>query len=178
MSRLENEKLLSLLQEMMGDLIVNHHDFRGLLSVDIHGKDILTLVSCIHQDSRLNFPLLVDVSGVDYLEYDDEACLERFAVIYIFYSIVHDCRIKIRAFVPEVDPAIHSIYNEYKGADFTEREVYDMFGIRFIDHPNLKRILMPEDYGSNPLRKDYPLKGLGERSQFPKYNIYNKIEND
>ncbi|MDH4129437.1 MAG: NADH-quinone oxidoreductase subunit C [Spirochaetota bacterium] len=174
----KNNDILKILQEVCGEVIKSSRISNGLLVVDLLAEDIYFVVSLIKRDERLDFPLLVDISGVDYLEHKDGSILERFGVIYIFYSFVNDLRIKIRAFVSESNPEIHSIYNEYKGANWTEREVYDMFGIIFKGHPDLKRILMPENYGSHPLRKEYPVKGLGERSNFPKYNIYEKLKKD
>lgn len=173
---LQNDKLLKLLEGRCAKVIIAHHVFRNLLTIDVLANDILPVISFIRTENKLDFSLFIDISGVDYLEYQDENIPERFAVIYIFYSFKNDCRIKIRAFVSEENLKIDSIYNEYKGADLTEREVYDMYGIHFTGHPNLKRLLMPENYGAHPLRKDYPLKGRGERTQFPKYNIYNTIK--
>ena len=178
MEKLNNEQILNILKEEYSSAVVGHHEFRDLLCVDVLGKDIVPFISLLRTDSRLDFSLFVDLSGVDYLEYNDSTHLERFAIIYILYSFANDRRVKLRAFVSESDPVIHTISHEYKGANWAEREVYDMFGIHFKGHPDLKRILMPDNYGSHPLRKDYPLKGLGERSQFPKYNIYNKLNRE
>ena len=144
------------------------------LNFDILPEVLLDCVSIIHSYPKINFPLLIDIFGIDYSEYSIKTD-HRFAVIYIFYSIKEKIRIKLRVLVPEDKLEVYSIYSYYKGAIFSEREVYDMYGIVFLGHPNLKRLLMPENFGSYPLRKDYPLKGKGERSQFPKYNIYNKV---
>ncbi len=175
MAMLSNEDIYNYLNSQFGVKIKNYNTFRDLLTIDVYSEDAFHIISYIHHNQELDFPLLIDISGVDYLEYNDDVVLERFAVIYIFYSFKNDRRIKIRAFVPESNPVIHSIYSEYKGALWTEREVFDMYGIHFKSHPNLKRLLTPEDFGSHPLRKDYPLKGKGERSNFPKYNIYDKM---
>jgi len=178
MSKLDNDQLLSILKDKLGEKIVTNKQFRGLLSIDIMGKDIQEVASLIHNDERLDFTLLIDISGVDYLEYNDDSILARFGVLYVFYSFINDLRVKVRAFVSEEGGEINTLYHEYKGALFTEREVYDMFGIRFKGHPDLKRILMPDYFEHHPLRKDYPLQGLGERSQFHKYNIHEKINKE
>ncbi len=165
------EELVTILQEKFAHQIIKDEIFRDLLNLDIYSKDILDIVAFLRDDSRLDFQLFVDISGVDYLEYQDDSILERFAVIYIFYSFHNNLRIKIRAFISEQKAEIESISQFYQGANWPEREVYDMYGIHFRNHPDLKRILMPEDFGANPLRKDYPLQGRGERDRFPDYNL-------
>ncbi len=92
---------------------------------------------------------------------------ERFEVIYHLLSLPHRTRIRIKARVTEDDPCLASVTGIWKGANFMEREVYDLMGIRFSGHPDLRRILMPEDYDEGyPLRKDFPTEGKGWRSQF------------
>lgn len=175
MQKLSNEQILKIVQEKFS--LLSHEEFRNLLCLDFTTTEevvVPNIISFLRTDSRLLFSFLVDIAGVDYSKYS-KAMPERFAVVYHLYSFLIDARIKIRAFVSEEKPEIQSVYSEYKGAILSEREVYDMFGIVFIGHPNLKRLLMPEDYPDFPLKKDYPLKGRGERSQFPKYNIYNKM---
>jgi NADH-quinone oxidoreductase subunit C len=116
---------------------------------------------------------------VDYSGFTGDLPVKnRFAVIYIFYSFIGNLRVKVRAFISDDNLEIDSICPEFKGADWPEREVYDMYGIVFRGHPGLKRILMPDYYEHYPLRKDYPLKGLGERSNFPKHTIYDKLNRD
>ena len=162
-------------KKFSGKIIVNYEKSEKGISFDILPEVLLDCVSIIHSHPKINFPLLVDIFGIDYSEYPIKTD-HRFAVIYIFYSIEKKIRIKLRVLIPEDKLEVYSIYSCYKGAIFSEREVYDMYGIVFLGHPNLKRLLMPENFGSYPLRKDYPLKGKGERSQFPKYNIYNKVK--
>ena len=178
MAQLSNEEIVNILKEEFGEKIIRCNEYHGLMSVDVMGQDILPIVSFVRRDERLNFEMFVDLSGVDYLEYQDENIPERFGIHYIFYSFTNQRQFKIRAFVSESECKIETIYYEYKGAIWTEREVYDMYGIVFERHPDLKRILMPEYFEHHPLRKDYPLQGLGERSNFPKYNIYDKMKQD
>jgi NADH-quinone oxidoreductase subunit C len=95
---------------------------------------------------------------------------ERFAVVTTLLSPSLGVKIQIKALVADSEPRIDSITDLYAGANWTEREVFDLYGIEFVGHPNLQRILMPEDYDGHPLRKDYPLRGRGERGNFPVYH--------
>jgi NADH-quinone oxidoreductase subunit C len=113
----------------------------------------------------LRFDLLVDVTGVDYLTYRDAA--NRFGLAYLLASTDTNERLTIRVFLNEPYLAVPSMVGLWKGADWLEREVFDMFGIVFDGHPDLRRILMPEEFTAFPLRKDYPLQGRGERHNFP-----------
>jgi NADH-quinone oxidoreductase subunit C len=90
-------------------------------------------------------------------------------VVYQLFSITHNDYYRVKAWVPEADPTIATASEIWRSANWGEREVYDMFGITFVGHPDLKRILMPEGYPGFPLRKDYPLTGHGERYDFPKH---------
>ena len=106
------------------------------------------------------FELLVDLTGVDYLTYptrvlpgDLEA--ERFEVVVNLVSMTDRARTRVRVQVPESDPVLASLYDVFPATEAAEREVFDMFGIRFDGHPDLTRILMPEDWEGHPLRKDH-----------------------
>ncbi len=97
---------------------------------------------------------LADLCGADYPDNKD-----RFEVVYNLYSIKHGHRLRVKALVPESDPSVDSVVPVWSGANWHEREACDMYGIVFNGHPDLRRILMPEDWEGYPLRKDYPLKG-------------------
>jgi NADH-quinone oxidoreductase subunit C len=114
---------------------------------------------------RRQFDLLVDVTCVDYLNYRDAT--DRFGLVYLLASTATNERITIRVFLNEPDLTVPSMFPLWKGADWLEREVWDMFGINFDGHPDLRRILLPEEFTAFPLRKDYPLQGRGERHNFP-----------
>lgn len=111
------------------------------------------------------FDMLVDITAVDYLEYPGAA--DRFGVVYLLLNTATGRRLTVKTFVNPPDLELPSAYGLWKGADWMEREVYDMFGILFSGHPDLRRILMPEEFTAFPLRKDYPLRGRGERHNFP-----------
>lgn len=114
---------------------------------------------------ELGFDTLADLSGVDYLEYP--GATDRFGVIYILVNSVTGERVIVKTHLNPPDLELPSVYPLWHSADWMEREVYDMFGIKFAGHPDLRRILMPEEFTAYPLRKDYPLKGRGERHNFP-----------
>ena len=112
----------------------------------------------------LGFDYLADLAGIDYLHYPDAT--DRYGVVYSLANTETAERVYVKVLVNDPDPAVPSVYGLWKGADWMEREVFDMFGVRFDGHPDLRRILMPDGFTSFPLRKDYPLRGRGERHNF------------
>ena len=114
------------------------------------------------------FSVLVDLTALDLSGSTGEHP-ERFCVVYHLRHGADGARLRLKAWVSEEEPEIASVVKLWPGADWPEREVFDMFGIRFRGHPNLVRILTPDTYTGHPLRKDYPLRGRGERDDFPKY---------
>jgi NADH-quinone oxidoreductase subunit C len=111
------------------------------------------------------FDALVELTAIDYLEYPNAS--DRFGVIYVLLNTVTAERLILKTHVNPPDLELPSVYPLWRSADWMEREVFDMFGITFAGHPDLRRILMPEEFTAFPLRKDYPLKGRGERHNFP-----------
>ena len=118
-----------------------------------------------YDDPELAFDQLCDLTCVDYLEFPDAT--DRFAVIYSLLSVKHGHRLWIKCFVNDPKPAVPSATDIWAGANWLEREIWDMFGIGFEGHPDLRRILTWEGFEAHPLRKDYPLRGRGEREAFP-----------
>ncbi len=111
------------------------------------------------------FDLLVDVTCVDYL--DNRDARHRYGLVYLLASTATNQRLTVRVFVDDPDPTVKSVVPLWSAANWLEREVWDMFGIRFAGHPDLRRLLMPDEFTAHPLRKDYPLQGRGERHNFP-----------
>lgn len=137
-------------------------EWRGDVAVTVQRQSLHDVATFLRRDPDMDFDYIVHVSSVDWP--DDE---ERFEVVYELYSMKHKQRIRLKARVPENDCTVTSLTDLWKGADFMEREVYDMMGIRFLHHPDLRRILMPDDYDEGyPLRKDFPLRGKGWRDTF------------
>lgn len=115
--------------------------------------------------NEYHFDMLAELTAVDYLEY--EGAKDRFGVVYVLINTKSGERRVLKTHVNDPDPILPSVYPLWKAADWLEREVYDMFGIKFSGHPDLRRILSPDEFAAFPLRKDYPLKGRGERHNFP-----------
>ena len=111
------------------------------------------------------FDLLVDVTCVDYLEY--KGAKQRYGLVYQLASTATGQRLTVRVFADDPEPTVASVVSLWEGANWLEREVWDLFGIRFAGHPDLRRLVMPEQFTAHPLRKDYPLQGRGERHNFP-----------
>jgi NADH-quinone oxidoreductase subunit C len=138
-------------------------EFRGQTRVVVSRASLFDALEFL-KETR-GFDLLVDVTCVDYLNYRD--ALERFGLVYLLANTVTNERITVRCFLDESELSVPSATPLWDGANWMEREVYDMFGVEFEGHPDLRRILMPEEYTAFPLRKDYPLQGRGERHNFP-----------
>lgn len=134
------------------------------LWVRIPPERMLEVLRFLYEDPRTRFEQLCDLTCVDYLDYPGAD--DRFGVVYSLLSHTHNHRLWIKVFVNDPDPELPSVTSIWKGADWPEREVYDMFGIRFRGHPDLRRILLPQNFKDHPLRKDYPLQGKGEREDF------------
>lgn len=111
------------------------------------------------------FDMLFELTAADYLKYPKAA--DRFGVVYGLANTATGERLFVKTHLNEPELTLPSAFELWKGADWLEREVYDMYGIVFEGHPDLRRILMPEAFTSYPLRKDYPLRGRGERHNFP-----------
>ncbi|MFL5242417.1 MAG: NADH-quinone oxidoreductase subunit C [Gemmataceae bacterium] len=111
------------------------------------------------------FDMLAELAGIDYLHYPDAK--DRFGIVYGLLDCQTGTRLFVKTALNEPDLEIRSVYSLWRGADWLEREIYDMYGVIFVGHPDLRRILMPEEATCYPLRKDYPMRGRGERHNFP-----------
>ena len=136
------------------NLVLDAFDNKGDQMIVVKKEGIKDICSALKNDSEFQFNVLMDLSAVDYLHWEEKA--DRFEVIYNLYSISKNRRLFIKALVKESEPEIDSVVATWPSADWYEREVWDMFGIRFKGHPNLKRILMYEEFKGYALRKDYP----------------------
>jgi len=143
------------IKELFPEEVLAVSEFRGQVSVTLRKNRIRDIARYLHDDPDLYFDYLIDVCGVDYLGKKEK----RFEVVYHLYSIKHRRMIRLKAEVGEEDLTIDSVTSVWIGANWHERETFDLFGITFSGHPDLRRILMPEDWEGHPLRKDYPLKG-------------------
>lgn len=143
------------IKEKFPEETLDIREFRGQVSITLKKDRVREICRYLHDDPDLSFDYLVDVCGVDYLGKKEV----RFEVVYHLYSMKHRHALRIKAEVQEGNPSIDSVMPVWVGANWHERECYDMLGITFNGHPDLRRILLPEDWEGYPLRKDYPLKG-------------------
>jgi len=156
-------------------------EFRGQTTVVVGKNDLHDLLSFLRTDPACDYNFLSDVVGIDYLNYPGREkagtlAAGRFGVVYNLVSYQYNLRLFVKVTLDpsietsgiEDDPALHiaSATDIWPGAEWTEREVFDMYGIRFDGHPDLRRILTWEHYPAHPLRKDYPVTGRGERETY------------
>jgi len=152
------------LKTKFADQVLGVGTHAGQAWVDVKRDRIVDVLRTLRDEC--GFDLLTDLTAVDYL---NQGMPERFAVVYNLYSVKDNVRTRVKAWVPESDPTIDTASALWKSAPWAEREVWDLMGLKFKGHPDLKRIQLPENYEGHPLRKDYPLTGRGERMNFPRY---------
>ncbi len=173
---------LPLIKAKFADRKLFATEFRGQATLIIGKADLIEVMAFLRSDEPCQYDFLSDVTCVDYLNYpgapeaDNGSPNGRFAVVYNLVSYPHNRRLFVKVMLDptldtsgtEDDPGLHipSVCGLWPGAEWTEREVFDMYGIRFDEHPDLRRILLWEDYPAHPLRKDYPVTGRGEREDY------------
>jgi NADH-quinone oxidoreductase subunit C len=138
-------------------------EFRGNTRVVVPGEQIREAAGWLRDERQ--FDQLIDITCVDYLNFRDAE--HRFGLVYLLANTETAERITLRVMLDEPDLTVDSLVPLWEGANWLEREVWDMFGIEFAGHPDLRRVLMPDEFTAHPLRKDYPLQGRGERHNFP-----------
>ena len=169
-SKLQNlEKLInSELSSKIQSSSINNEE----LLIEINEKDLMDVVQFLKLNENCKFKQLIDIAGVDYPEND-----KRFELIYLFLSHENNTRIKLLIKF-EINQAINSITKIFPSANWMEREVFDMYGIKFKNHPDLRRILTDYGFKGHPLRKDFPLTGFNEvrYSEKDKKVIYEPVK--
>lgn len=140
------------LKAKFGDTVLSEREFRGEMTVTVKKEEIVSV--CTYLRDELGFNFLTDICSLDYL-----GQAPRFIVVYQLYNIGTHTRFRIKAPVEEADATIDTVSGVWTTADWLERECWDLMGITFNNHPDLRRILMPEDWEGHPLRKDYPVQG-------------------
>ena len=143
--------VLAKLADKFGDAVVSTHSDFGDDTALVRRERIVEICTFLRDDPELLFDFAMDLTGVDYLGESP-----RFEVVYHLYSSEKKRRVRIKARLHEDDPTIDSVVSVWPGLNYYEREAYDMYGIVFRNHPNLKRILLYEAFVGHPLRKDYP----------------------
>jgi len=153
-----------IIKEKFTDNFIRDENFRGQTTIVVERSVVFDVLKFLKGEREYLYEYLVDIAGVDYLYIDE---IDRFGVVYLLYSYLMNRRIRVKTLVPDDNPVIKSVTPLWKSANWIEREIYDQFGIKFEGHPDLRRILNPDYFKYHPLRKDYPLKGRGEREDFP-----------
>lgn len=142
---------IDLLQSQWSHAIIEHKIFRGETTLEIKKEHVKEVLHFLKNSTGGNFEVLMDLTGVDYLH-----PIRQTNVVYLLHNPTNYERIRITVFVPR-DESLPSVIDLWAGANWYEREIYDMLGVRFEEHPDLKRILMPDDWKGHPWRKDYAL---------------------
>jgi NADH-quinone oxidoreductase subunit C len=150
----EESLTLRKLREKFADSILETHSFRGDDTAIIAPQALVAVCRLLKEDPELDYNFLMDLTAVDGLQLNLKP---RFEVVYHFFSLSKKQRVRIKVPADGKNPEVDSIVKLWPGADWYEREVWDMFGIKFRGHPDLKRILMYEEFQGYPLRKDYPI---------------------
>jgi len=149
---LSADELLAHLRETFPDRILDGHQHCGDATVVIAREQALEIYQALRDRPELAFDMLIDLTAVDYM-----GKAPRFEVVSHVYSLTHNHRLRVKIRLPEDEPWVHSLTDLWKSANWLERECWDMFGIRFVGHPDPRRILMYEEFIGHPLRKDYPV---------------------
>ena len=145
-------------------LMARRDEAKAQICVRVTTDRIEEVMRFLRDDAGCRFEQLCDLTCIDYLNFPKAR--ERYGVIYSLLSISKGHRLWVKCFVNDPDPEVPTVTGIWKGADWLEREVFDMFGVRFAGHPDLRRILTWDGFKAHPLRKDYPLRGRGEREDF------------
>ena len=152
---LMKEKILEKLTAQFGKSIESTNEYRGELTIVVRKDDIVRICQFLRDDEELRFDSLRDLCGADYNRPD-----ERYEVIYNLYSLKNKFRIRVKVRVNEDDLHVPTVSNVWSTANWHEREAFDMFGLIFDGHPDLRRMYLPEEFAYYPLRKDFPLMGI------------------
>lgn len=149
----ETSATLQYIREKLGPRVLETQQSQRDEIVILERRGLRESFRFFKDDARLGFDFLSDITAVDYWQKKEP----RFEVVYQLTALKTRQRLRVRVPVPEKDAQVESLTPLWKGANFMEREVWDLFGIRFIDHPNLRRVLLYEEFQGHPLRKDYPV---------------------
>jgi NADH/F420H2 dehydrogenase subunit C len=147
--------IVAAIQERFKDDVLDVNDFRGDLAVTVRPDRITELCRALKENPATKFDLLSSITGLDYLGYPEAKSGERYNVVYHLYSVDHGHRVRLKVPIAEAAPEVDSVSSVWKTANWWERETFDMFGIRFRNHPDLRRILCHEEFVGHALRKDH-----------------------
>jgi NADH-quinone oxidoreductase subunit C len=158
-----NKAILERLQTSFPQSVRGSEEFRNDLTVTVRTADIVRVAQFLKEDPSLAFDMIIDLCGVDRFREQ-----ERFEVVYTLYSLLNKKYLRLKVLVNENDPVVPTVTGVWPGANWHERETFDMFGIKFSGHPDLRRLYMPEEFEYHPLRKDFPLTGIPDSLPLPR----------
>ena len=150
------EQFGAMVENALPGVVTDQHAARGELTIVIRMRDLLTFMTFLRDDERCQFVSFIDVTAIDWPGRD-----QRFDVVYHLLSPRHNRRIRVKIAVDE-DTPVPSIIDVFPGANWFERETYDLYGIPFTGHPDMRRLLTDYGFEGHPLRKDFPLTGFVE----------------
>jgi NADH-quinone oxidoreductase subunit C len=160
---MNHDAIIARLRERFGPEGFTTSVFRDNHRVIVPAERLYELMRFLKEEC--GFDLLVELTAADYLRYPEAR--DRYGILYVVRNTATGVQLVVKTLANDPDPAVPSVFSLWKGSDWMEREVYDMYGVVFTGHPDLRRILLPEEFTAFPLRKDYPLRGRGERHNFP-----------
>lgn len=153
MVNINNEYILAEITNQFGDKVYSSYEPYGLLTIEFDKNSIKDLLQFLYNHKELQMQFLTDVCGIHYPEIKGK----EIGVIYHIHSLVNNVRLRIKCYMPIENPSIDSATFLFSSANWQERETFDFFGINFIGHPNLRRILNADEMDYFPMRKEYPL---------------------
>ena len=149
--------ILQRLRDRLGAAVVETHEQKGDATAVVERVALVEALAFCRDEPGLDFDVLMDLTAVDYLKYPGREDGPRFEVVYHLYALRHNHRVRLKVRVDEDDAVVPTAVSLWPIANWFEREVWDMFGVHFSGHPNLRRLLMYEQFVGHPLRKDYPI---------------------
>lgn len=165
MAELTNEYITQKVSTHFGNDIISGSEPFGMLTLVVNPERIIDILTWFKRDSEIKASFLTDLCGAQFPDIPGQ----EFCVIYHIHSLTNNIRIRLKAFIPASDPSIATATTLYPSANWQERETYDFYGINFIGHPNLKRILNVDEMDYFPMRKEYPLEDGTRTDKEDKY---------
>ncbi len=159
----DTQTLSARVRDHFGDALEDVAIRHGELTIRVPREKLHEICLVLRDEEPFRFEILIDLCGVDYLEYGEQPWQgPRFAVVYHLLSVAHNQRLRVKTFVEESDPRLESVVDIWASANWYERECFDLFGILFEGHPDLRRLLTDYGFVGHPFRKDFPLSGYVE----------------
>jgi NADH-quinone oxidoreductase subunit C len=158
-----NQRIIERLGSFSSECVKHEDEFRGDLTLTVGREDLVRVASFLKSDVELSFDMLIDIVPVDMFTPEN-----RYQVVYNLYSLKNKIYLRLKVLVDEQDLTVPSLTSVWAAANWHEREAYDMMGIVFSGHPDLRRLFMPEEFEYYPLRKDFPLMGIPDSLPLPR----------